>query len=281
METSFLYPNVSICSPKISDINGMRICQNIVRIAEIVLRQAGDDYQYIHDPDHRNRPHGTFWPTDKGWSNDPKDDPKNKQTTSKQAPTETTPEQIEENNYQTLSREFDKTKDPAIEAKLKSAISAYSYKNEKWIPHSHIVKNFFGNRTEVIKNPSPNEMKEIRDSQETYKDVAVIISVSGNIYAFQRENNLHDDIAKRLPIKEFTAITLSPGYAEVSPTTTQRMRETTEPLEMTMEAFPYLTPDKIKSSEYGVTDWSRQKKYSPLIKVGDYVPSLKSRFSYD
>ncbi len=57
------------------------IVSNIARIAEIVLRQAGDDsYQYIHDPDHRNRPHGTFWPTDKGWSNDPKDDPKVKQS---------------------------------------------------------------------------------------------------------------------------------------------------------------------------------------------------------
>ncbi len=50
--------------------------QSITRIAEIVLRQAVDDsYQYIHDPDHRSRPHGTFWPTEKGWSNDPKDAP--------------------------------------------------------------------------------------------------------------------------------------------------------------------------------------------------------------
>jgi hypothetical protein len=43
----------------------------INRIAELILRTA-DDYQYIHDPEHRNKPHGKFWPTDKGWSNDPK-----------------------------------------------------------------------------------------------------------------------------------------------------------------------------------------------------------------
>jgi hypothetical protein len=35
-----------------------------------------DDYQYIHDPEHRNKPHGTFWPTSKGWSNNPEDAPK-------------------------------------------------------------------------------------------------------------------------------------------------------------------------------------------------------------
>jgi hypothetical protein len=51
----------------------------ITRIADSILRTAEGDYKYIHDPDHRNRPHGTFWPTSKGWSNNPEDNPKNKQ----------------------------------------------------------------------------------------------------------------------------------------------------------------------------------------------------------
>ncbi len=55
----------------------MRIFPSIItRIADIILRQSGDDYRYVYDPDHRNRPQGTFWETDSGWSNDPKDDPK-------------------------------------------------------------------------------------------------------------------------------------------------------------------------------------------------------------
>ncbi len=55
----------------------MRISTNIDCLVEQILRTAkGDDYQYIHDPDHRNRPHGTFFPTKKGWSNNPKDNPK-------------------------------------------------------------------------------------------------------------------------------------------------------------------------------------------------------------
>jgi len=58
----------------------MRNSFHITRIADSILRTAADDYQYIHDPEHRNKPHGTFWETEKGWSNDPKDDPKNKQT---------------------------------------------------------------------------------------------------------------------------------------------------------------------------------------------------------
>lgn len=57
----------------------MRLNSNTIsRIADSILRTAGDDYEYIHDPDHRNRPHGTFWSTGRGWSNDPKHDPKNK-----------------------------------------------------------------------------------------------------------------------------------------------------------------------------------------------------------
>lgn len=48
----------------------MKLESQIARIAEIIV--SNDDYQYIHDPEHRNRPHGKFWPTEKGWSNDPK-----------------------------------------------------------------------------------------------------------------------------------------------------------------------------------------------------------------
>lgn len=63
----------------------------INRIAELILRTA-DDYQYIHDPEHRNKPHGKFWPTDKGWSNDPKDAPQSQQS---QYPYELTPSDSE------------------------------------------------------------------------------------------------------------------------------------------------------------------------------------------
>ena len=68
-----------------------RTSSYINRIAELILRTA-DDYQYIHDPEHRNKPHGKFWPTDKGWSNDPKDAPKNEQS---QYPYELTPSDSE------------------------------------------------------------------------------------------------------------------------------------------------------------------------------------------
>jgi hypothetical protein len=45
--------------------------KRIDRIASIIL---ADDYKYIYDPDHRNKPRdGEFYPTEKGWSNDPKD----------------------------------------------------------------------------------------------------------------------------------------------------------------------------------------------------------------
>ena len=30
------------------------------------------DYKYIHDPKHQKKPSGEFYPTDKGWSNNPK-----------------------------------------------------------------------------------------------------------------------------------------------------------------------------------------------------------------
>jgi hypothetical protein len=58
----------------------MRIVEShINKIAEYLLRKAEGDYQYVHDPEHRNKPHGNFWETEKGWSNDPKDAPNNKQ----------------------------------------------------------------------------------------------------------------------------------------------------------------------------------------------------------
>lgn len=49
----------------------MKINIKINRIANIILAEG--DYQYIHDPEHRNKPHGAFFETEKGWSNDPKD----------------------------------------------------------------------------------------------------------------------------------------------------------------------------------------------------------------
>jgi hypothetical protein len=43
------------------------------RIASIIL---ADEYRYVYDPEHRNRPRdGEFFETDRGWSNDPKDNP--------------------------------------------------------------------------------------------------------------------------------------------------------------------------------------------------------------
>jgi len=57
----------------------MKLNTYITRIADSILRTAEDDYQYAYDPEHMNKPHGTFWETEKGWSNDPKDNPKNKQ----------------------------------------------------------------------------------------------------------------------------------------------------------------------------------------------------------
>ncbi len=58
----------------------MRLSQTINRIADTILRQA-EDYKYSYDPEHRNRPDWRSFETEKGWSNDPKDDPKNKQPT--------------------------------------------------------------------------------------------------------------------------------------------------------------------------------------------------------
>jgi hypothetical protein len=41
------------------------------RIASIIL---ADEYKYIYDPEHRNKPRdGEFFETDRGWSNDPRD----------------------------------------------------------------------------------------------------------------------------------------------------------------------------------------------------------------
>jgi hypothetical protein len=80
---------------------------NISRISEYILRKAEGDYQYVHDPEHRNKPHGKFWPTEKGWSNDPKDAPKSQQT---QYPYELTPsdneyfEAVKSNNTEALTR---------------------------------------------------------------------------------------------------------------------------------------------------------------------------------
>jgi hypothetical protein len=62
----------------------MKLNSYISRIAEIILRKAEGDYQYIHDPDHRNKPHGNFWETEKGWSNDPKHNPKNNVSNGRQ-----------------------------------------------------------------------------------------------------------------------------------------------------------------------------------------------------
>lgn len=57
----------------------MRLESQIFRIAEFVF--TAENYQYFYDPKHKNKPRGQFWPTEKGWSNDPKHSPsKTKQT---------------------------------------------------------------------------------------------------------------------------------------------------------------------------------------------------------
>jgi len=84
----------------------MKLNTYISRIADSILRTAVDDYQYIHDPEHRDKPHGTFWPTEKGWSNDPKDAPQKQQG---QYPYELTPsdneyfEAVKSNNTEALT----------------------------------------------------------------------------------------------------------------------------------------------------------------------------------
>ncbi len=54
------------------------VASYIERLAEVILRQA-EGYRYSYDPEHRNRPDWRAFETEKGWSNDPKDDPQNKQ----------------------------------------------------------------------------------------------------------------------------------------------------------------------------------------------------------
>lgn len=54
----------------------MRREANISRLAEFLL--VAEDYKYSYDPEHRNRPDWRAFETEKGWSNDPKDDPNNK-----------------------------------------------------------------------------------------------------------------------------------------------------------------------------------------------------------
>jgi hypothetical protein len=56
----------------------MRLQSKINKMADQILRKA-EGYSYIYDPEHRNKPHGNYWETEKGWSNDPKHDPKNQQ----------------------------------------------------------------------------------------------------------------------------------------------------------------------------------------------------------
>jgi len=50
----------------------MKLESKIDRIANSIVT-AGNEYQYVHDPEHRNKPHGEFYETEAGWSNDPKD----------------------------------------------------------------------------------------------------------------------------------------------------------------------------------------------------------------
>jgi len=73
----------------------MKLNATISRIADSILRTAVDDYQYSYDPEHRNRPDWKAFETEKGWSNDPKDDPKNKQVDTQKGtnyPYELTPD---------------------------------------------------------------------------------------------------------------------------------------------------------------------------------------------
>jgi hypothetical protein len=65
----------------------------INRIAQIILAEG--DYQYSYDPEHRNRPEWRAFETEKGWSNDPKDDPKNKQVEQQNVPRGTNPIDVE------------------------------------------------------------------------------------------------------------------------------------------------------------------------------------------
>lgn len=56
----------------------MRLQSKINKLADKIIT-AGEGYRYIYDPDHSNKPHGNYFETEKGWSNDPQHDPKNQQ----------------------------------------------------------------------------------------------------------------------------------------------------------------------------------------------------------
>jgi hypothetical protein len=260
----------------------MKLDISISRIAQIIL---SFDEDYIYDPEHKMRisqlPAGKKWfQTTRGWSTNPSaekaQDP-NAYETSKQKQIETknskiTPIMAETEEAYKLSVS---TGDKEASKKL---IQKYAYELEKNIPRSSFVKGIFSQKSsEVLKNPSPTEIKQLREHDPNYGNVGVVISVSGNTYAFPREGNLHHEIARGLGIKEFTAIDLGRGTIEITPTTTQTMRETKEPFLMTEEAFPYIQPELIKDF-YGRSIKNMKVNYDPVTKQGQHLMTLSERF---
>lgn len=260
----------------------MKLESNINRIAQVILASEDD---YIYDPDHKMRisqlPAGKKWfQTLRGWSTNP----------SAGKPEDSTAyETSRKNQFDSKNSKITPVMAEAEEAyKLsvskgdretaKKIIQKYAYELEKNIPRSSFVKGIFSQKSsEVLKNPSPSEIKQLRDHDPHNGNVGVVISVSGNTYAFPREGNLHHEIARGLGLKEFTAIDLGRGTVEITPTTTPTMRKTREPFLMVEEAFPYIQSELVKDF-YGDTIKDMKADYDPVTKQGQHLMSLSERF---
>jgi len=254
----------------------MRIEPTIDRIAQIVLANS----DYIWDPEHKKRkselPAGQKWyETPKGWTVNPYEAlghmPHNDlgyDLAQKR--------QIEMMNIKvspemkTLDGEYSKAVKTKDVDTAKKIVSKYSYLAEKSIGKSTWIKDLSGKPTEVLKNPSRSEMQELSDLSVRNREVGVVISISGNTYAFRRDNNLHHEVAKNLGLKEFTTFNIGQGYAEMTPTVSPSLKWTDENKSLVEYAFPYIPEDKIR----GIFE----RKYSPIINNRGYIPSLFTRF---
>lgn len=255
----------------------MRIEPTIDRIAQTIVANS----DYIWDPEHKKRksdlPAGYKWyETPKGWTVNPYEAlghmPHNDlgyDLAQKR--------QIERMNIQvspemkTLDSEYSKAAKINDIATAKSIVSKYSYLAEKSIPKSTWIKDLSGKPTEILKNPTRGEIKELSDLGARNKEVGFVISVSGNTYGFRRDNNLHHEVAKNLGLREFTTVNLGQGYAEVTPTVSPSLKWTDENKSMIEYAFPYIPENKISGGQ-------SNRKYNPIINNRGYIPSLFTRF---
>jgi hypothetical protein len=161
-----------------------------------------------------------------------------------------------------------------LETKYKTTIGdSFNYFNKMYedIINEQRVFSFDGRYgyTEVIKNPSLKEIKSVIKNNRSSAMGGIIIVDQNEFYVFNRDNEFHGNVAKKLNLKDYIGgLYNGDDYFFVSDSTSSRFKENPIVVEIIKNIFP-----KVKEIDFYnqsiVGDWSNLG--NPFSEsLGDY-----------